>query len=123
MIYLRTKLTVFDNSGVLLVRCIHVSEAIKRRARLGTFVMVSVKKKKYQLTHLSLKEKVIPGVVVASSWNTRRESGYHIKFDLNAVILITKQKTMIGHRVLGPLCKEIYKQSFIKDINFIKKTI
>lgn len=123
MIYLKTKLQIFDNSGVLLVKCIHVLESRMKRAKLGTFVMVSLKKKKYQLNHLSLKEKVLRGLVVASNWNTRRKSGYYIKFDSNAVILLTKQNALIGHRILGPLCNEIHKHAFLKDINFIKKTI
>jgi len=127
MIYLKTKLYVFDNTGILLVRCIHVPEVRKGCATLGTLVVVIPKKKQLKKAEekidLSLKSKVFLGIICGVKKKIRRKAGYLISFEKNSVILLTKDYNLIARRIVGPVCHEVLKYHFMHEISALKKTI
>ncbi|XXN13746.1 MAG: uL14 family ribosomal protein [Candidatus Hodgkinia cicadicola] len=105
MIQMQTVIRTADNSGIRYVRCIKVLGASKKRwARIGELIKVSAidvtSRSKYK------EGKVLNAIVVrtAKPFVRRFEQ---IRFNNNAVVLLTEKLEPIGSRVLGPIPREI----------------
>ena len=115
MIQMQTELEVADNSGARRVMCIKVLGGSKRRyAGVGDVVRISVKDavprgkvKKGEVCH---------AVVVRTKKGVRRQDGSVLRFDSNAVILLTPQLQPLGTRVFGPVPRELRTERFMKII-------
>lgn len=110
MIQKQTYLKVADNSGALEVMCIHiVGSTRKRYARLGDIIICAVKK---GTAGAGVKKSdVVPGVIVRTKKEFRRDDGSYIRFGDNAVVILNKeQEEMVGTRVFGPVAREIRKK-------------
>lgn len=115
MIQLRSRLKVADNSGARIVECIHVLGGYKPRyARIGDVITVSVKEavpfgmvKKGEVHH---------AVIVRQKKEIRRKDGSYIRFDENAVVILTAVDSPEpkGTRVFGPIAREIKNRGFDK---------
>jgi large subunit ribosomal protein L14 len=108
MIQMKTRLVVADNSGAREVQCIKVLGGSHRRyARVGDVIRVAVKdvipgRGKIQ------KGQVCKAIVVRTSSGTRRQDGSLIRFDDNAVVLISESSgELIGTRIFGPVPREL----------------
>ena len=116
MIQMQTELEVADNSGARRVMCIKVLGGSKRRyAGVGDVVRISVKDavprgkvKKGEVCH---------AVVVRTKKGVRRQDGSVLRFDSNAVILLTPQLQPLGTRVFGPVPRELRTERFMKIIS------
>ena len=89
MIQTESRLKVADNSGAKEVLCLHVLGGSTRRyASVGDKIVVSVK-------HASpggiKKGTVSKAVIVRTRKEIRRKDGTYIRFDDNAVVLLTPQ--------------------------------
>ncbi|MBI5049555.1 MAG: 50S ribosomal protein L14 [Nitrospirae bacterium] len=122
MIQLRSMLEVADNSGAKKVQCIKViGGSHKRYARLGDIVVVSVKE---ALPESNFKKgTVAKGVVVRSRKETRRADGSYIRFDENAVVLITAEGDPAGTRIFGPVARELRWKEFMKIISLAPEVL
>jgi large subunit ribosomal protein L14 len=105
MIQLNAKLSVFDNSGIKMVKCIRIFNGKNN----FMFLLVTVKT-------LRLKQKVKPkikkgSVIFAYLLKTTsvytKFSGLKIKADTNGVILLNKQFQPISSRITGVVPKQI----------------
>ena len=122
MIQMQTKLTVADNSGARSVMCIKVLGGSKQRvAGVGNVIRVSVKDavprgkvKKGEVWH---------AVVVRTKKGVRRNDGSVIRFDSNAVILLTAQLQPLGTRVFGPVPRELRTERFMKIISLASEVL
>jgi large subunit ribosomal protein L14 len=122
MIQMQTVLTVADNSGARSVMCIKVLGGSKRRyAGVGDVIRVSVKDavprgkvKKGEVWH---------AVVVRTKKRVRRGDGSVIRFDSNAVILLTAQLQPLGTRVFGPVPRELRTERFMKIISLASEVL
>jgi large subunit ribosomal protein L14 len=122
MIQMQTKLAVADNSGARSVMCIKVLGGSKRRyAGVGDVIRVSVKDavprgkvKKGEVWH---------AVVVRTKKRVRRADGSVIRFDSNAVILLTAQLQPVGTRVFGPVPRELRTERFMKIISLASEVL
>lgn len=122
MIQMQTKLAVADNSGARSVMCIKVPGGSKRRyAGVGDVIRVSVKDavprgkvKKGEVWH---------AVVVRTKKRVRRGDGSVIRFDSNAVILLTAQLQPLGTRVFGPVPRELRTERFMKIISLASEVL
>lgn len=122
MIQMQTKLAVADNSGARKVMCIKVLGGSKRRyAGVGDVIRVSVKDavprgkvKKGEVWH---------AVVVRTKKRVRRGDGSVIRFDSNAVILLTAQLQPLGTRVFGPVPRELRTDKFMKIISLASEVL
>lgn len=122
MIQMQTELTVADNSGARSVMCIKVLGGSKRRyAGVGDVIRVSVKEavprgkvKKGEVWH---------AVVVRTKKRVRRNDGSVIRFDSNAVILLTAQLQPLGTRVFGPVPRELRTERFMKIISLASEVL
>lgn len=94
-----------DNSGAKKLRCIHIFYGSKKTpGKLGDLMRISLKKNKYSK---NLTKKMYFGILLNSSFNTRRKSGHFIKFEKNKVLVLTETKSIIGTRLLNPIAKEV----------------
>ncbi|MCH9636997.1 50S ribosomal protein L14 [Candidatus Rickettsiella isopodorum] len=122
MIQMQTELAVADNSGARSVMCIKVLGGSKRRyAGVGDVIRVSVKEavprgkvKKGEVWH---------AVVVRTKKRVRRSDGSVIRFDSNAVILLTAQLQPLGTRVFGPVPRELRTERFMKIISLASEVL
>lgn len=116
MIQMGSVLTVADNSGAKIVRCVKVLGGSKKMcARIADKVVVSVRE-----VLVSNKVKigeVFHAVVVRTKNNIKRNDGVVIKFSDNAVVLFDKQNELIGTRIFGPVPREIKDAGFQKIVS------
>jgi len=122
MIQPRSILEVADNSGVKRVQCIRVlGGGHKRYAGLGDIIVVSVKE---AIPESNFKKgTVAKAVVVRSKKETRRPDGSYIRFDQNAVVLITQEGEPAGTRIFGPVARELRWKEFMKIISLAPEVL
>lgn len=122
MIQLRSMLEVADNSGAKKARCIKVLGGAKRRyARLGDIVVISVKE---AIPDSNIKKgDKAKAVVVRTRKEHRRPDGSYIRFDQNAVVLITAQNEPVGTRIFGPVARELRWKEFMKIISLAPEVL
>lgn len=108
MIQQGMRLTVADNSGAKIAYCIKVLRGSRHRyATLGNEIVISVKK---AISSGNVKEgDVCKAVVVRTCRPVRRYDGSYIKFDDNAVVLLSENGEMKGSRIFGPITSELHK--------------
>ncbi|HCC68463.1 MAG TPA: 50S ribosomal protein L14 [Nitrospiraceae bacterium] len=122
MIQLRSILDVADNSGAKKVQCIKALGGFHRKyAGIGDVVVVSVKE---ALPDGNIKKGVVAkAVVVRTKKETRRPDGSYIRFDQNAVVLISPQGEPIGTRIFGPVARELRWKGFMKIISLAPEVL
>lgn len=108
MIQAQSVVNVADNSGARRVMCIKVLGGSKRRyANIGDVIKVSVKE---AIPRGKVKKgDVMRAVVVRTRKGVRRDDGSLIRFDSNAVVLLSAQNQPIGTRIFGPVTRELRK--------------
>ena len=117
MIQMQTILQCADNSGASLLRCIKVIGGSGRKyAFAGDVVVVSVigiNNKKTRGSSKIKKGDMSRAVVVRTKKTSLRVDGSYVKFDSNAVVLISNQGEPVGSRVFGPIDREV-RSNYIK---------
>ena len=122
MIQQESRLTVADNSGAKEVLCIRVLGGTKRRyASLGDIIVVSVKN---ALPSGNIKKgTVTKAVVVRTKKEVRRNDGSYIRFDDNAVVLLTAAGELRGTRIFGPVARELREKQFMKIVSLAPEVL
>ncbi len=111
MIQAQTRLKVADNSGAKVVQCIKVLGGSRRRyARLGDVIVAVVKEAEPRKA--VKKHEVVRAVVVRQKKSYRRQDGSYISFDENAVVILDKEKTLRGSRIIGPVPRELKARGY-----------
>ena len=121
MIQMQSELEVADNSGARRVECIKVLGGSKRRyANISDVIVISVKD---ALPNAKVKKgEVYIAVVVRTRKGVRRTDGSVIRFDSNAVVLLTKQLQPIGTRIFGPVTREL-RDKFMRIISLAPEVL
>ncbi len=106
MIQQESRCTVADNSGAKEVLCIRVLGGTKKRyASLGDIVVVTVKS---AIPSSEMKKGTVSrAIVVRTKKEVRRQDGSYIRFDDNAVVLLSNTGEMRGTRIFGPVAREL----------------
>ncbi len=122
MIQMQTNLEVADNSGARRVMCIKVLGGSKRRyAGVGDRIIVSVKE---AIPRGRVKKgEVLQAVVVRTSQGINRKDGSTIRFDKNAVVIVTQQSEPIGTRIFGPVPRELRAKNHMKIISLAPEVL
>ena len=122
MIQLQTVLNAADNSGAKSLMCIKVMGGTRRRyAAVGDLIKVSVKD---AIPRCKVKKgEVYDAVVVRTRRGVRRADGSLIKFDGNAVVLLTNKLEPIGTRIFGPVTRELRTAQFMKIISLAPEVL
>lgn len=120
MVQVGTVLKVADNSGAKKLKLIGIPGSSRIRfASVGDIVTVAVSGAD---SAGSVKDhSVAKAVIVRTRKEFRRKDGSHIRFDDNAAVLITKDKSMVGSRVFGPVARELREAGFLKIISLAKE--
>lgn len=114
MIQPRSIVNIVDNTGAKIGRIFKVLGSSKKRyAEIGDIVVLSVQKAE---PRKAVKKKdVLKAVVVRQVKPFRRKDGSYIRFDENAVVIVTLAKKVynpVGGRVFGPIPRELSEMGF-----------
>ena len=125
MIQNGTFLQVVDNLAIKELKSIRILGGLKKKAKLGDFLVTSVKKMIPKKTKdIGLKKGSLTfALVIQTNEITNRLDGQKIKYTKNAAILADKQKRILGSKMDSPIFKEFRKKKSIKFINSSFQTI
>ena len=122
MIQLQTILNAADNSGARTLMCIKVLGGTRRRyATIGDVIKVSVKDAAPR--GRVKKGEVYDAVVVRTAKGVRRADGSLVRFDSNAVVLLTPKLEPIGTRIFGPVTRELRTERFMKIVSLAPEVL
>jgi large subunit ribosomal protein L14 len=121
MIQQESRLTVADNSGAKEVLCIRVLGGTKKRyATVGDKIIVSVKSA--LPSGEAKKGTVSRAVIVRTTKEIRRQDGSYIRFDDNAVVLLTNTDEVRGTRIFGPVAREL-RDKYMKIVSLAPEVL
>ena len=123
MIQQESRLKVADNTGAREILCIRVQGGSRRRyAGVGDVITATVKTAIPQGT--VKKGEVVKAVVVRTAKERRRPDGSYIRFDDNAVVILTTDaKNPRGTRIFGPVARELRGKKFMKIISLAPEVL
>ena len=122
MIQQESRCIVADNSGAKEVLCIRVLGGTRKKyASLGDKIIVTVK---HALPSGNIKKGTVSkAVVVRTKKEVKRPDGSYIRFDDNAVVLLTPQDELRGTRIFGPVARELREKQFMKIVSLAPEVI
>ena len=122
MIQQESRLSVADNSGAKEVLCIRVLGGTKKRyAGIGDKIVVTVKA---AIPSGNIKKgTVTKAVVVRTKKEVRRKDGSYIRFDDNAVVLLTATEELRGTRIFGPVARELREKQYLKIVSLAPEVL
>ncbi len=122
MIQMETLLNVADNSGAKTAKCIKVLGGSKRMSsNVGDIIVLAVQS---IIPGAKVKKgEVVRGVIVRTKKEVKRSDGSTIRFDDNAVVLISKDGMPIGTRVSGPIARELRAGNFMKILSLAEEVL
>ena len=121
MIQQESRLKVADNSGAKEVLCIRVLGGSKRRyASVGDQIVVTVK----EASPGGVKKGTVSkAVIVRTKKEIRRKDGSYIRFDDNAVVLLTAADEPRGTRIFGPVARELRDKDYMRIISLAPEVL
>ncbi len=120
MVQVGSVLKVADNSGAKSLKLIGIPGSSRRRfASVGDIVTVAVSGA--SSTGTVKDHSVVKAVIVRTRKEYRRKDGSHIRFDDNAAVVVSKDKSMVGTRVFGPVARELREAGFLKIVSLAKE--
>jgi large subunit ribosomal protein L14 len=122
MVQQESRLAVADNSGAKEVLCIRVLGGTKKRyAGIGDKIIVTVKS---AIPSGNIKKgTVTKAVIVRTKKHVRRADGSYIRFDDNAVVLLTPGEEMRGTRIFGPVARELREKQYMKIVSLAPEVL
>jgi large subunit ribosomal protein L14 len=122
MIQQESMVKVADNSGAKTGLVIRVLGGTRRRyAGLGDIVIIAVKT---ALPNGAVKKSdVARAVVVRTVKETRRKDGTYIRFDENAVVIITDAGEPKATRIFGPVARELREKKYMKIVSLAPEVL
>ena len=122
MIQQESMVKVADNSGAKTALVIRVLGGTRRRyAGLGDVVVVAVKS---ALPNGTVKKSdVARAVVVRTVKETRRKDGSYIRFDENAVVMISENGEPRATRIFGPVARELREKKYMKIVSLAPEVL
>ena len=122
MIQQETRCRVADNTGAKELLVIRVLGGSARRyAGIGDTVVGTVKD---ALPGGGVKKgEVVKAVVVRTAKERRRPDGSYIRFDDNAVVLLTDSRNPRGTRIFGPVARELRDKRFMKIVSLAPEVL
>ena len=122
MVQQESRLSVADNSGAKEVLCIRVLGGTgKRYAGIGDKIVVTVKS---AIPSGNIKKGTVSkAVVVRTKKEVRRADGSYIRFDDNAVVLLTATEELRGTRIFGPVARELREKQYLKIVSLAPEVL
>lgn len=122
MIQQESRCVVADNSGAKEVLCIRVLGGTRKKyASLGDKIVVTVK---HSIPSGNVKKGTVSkAVVVRTKKEVKRSDGSYIRFDDNAVVLLTATDELRGTRIFGPVARELREKQFMKIVSLAPEVL
>jgi large subunit ribosomal protein L14 len=128
MIQPYTYVDVADNTGAKTAMVIQVLKGstprgrfLRKTATIGDLVVMAVKK---AIPGGDAKDgDVVRGVVVRCKQPIRRADGSYVRFDRNAVVLITPEGEPRGTRIFGAVARELREKNYMKIVSLASEVI
>ena len=122
MVQQETRLAVADKSGAKEVLCIRVLGGTKKRyASVGDKIVVAIKS---AIPSGNVKKGTVSkAVVVRTKKHVRRQDGSYIRFDDNAVVLLTGADELRGTRIFGPVARELREKQYLKIVSLAPEVL
>lgn len=122
MVQQQTILKVADNSGAKEILCIRVmGGSFRRYGNIGDVIIGSVKK---ATPGGGVKKgDVVKAVIVRTKNGIKRNDGSKIRFDENAAVLISDDKTPRGTRIFGPVARELREKEYMKILSLAPEVL
>lgn len=120
MIQPKTILQVLDNSGAKAVKCIKILGGLKKKyGVIGDYIIISVQqlRNKSKATSKVKKKEIYKALIVKTKTKIRKNTGFEKLFTTNAVVLLNKQKKLIGTRILTSMSDSLNKKKLQKITN------
>ena len=121
MIQLRSLLDVADNTGARTASYIRKTGQITDGAGVGDIITVNIKDSSTDAT--VKKGEVAKAVVVRTKVPVRRPDGSYLRFDSNAIVIITPDGNPKGTRIFGPVARELRAKNFMKIISLAPEVL
>ena len=122
MIQQESRLAVADNTGAKELLCIRVmGGSVRRYANIGDIIVATVKDA--IPGGMVKKGDVVKAVVVRTVKGVKRKDGSFIRFDENAAVIITDDKTPRGTRIFGPVARELRDKQFMKIVSLAPEVL
>ena len=119
-----SRLVVADNSGAKVVMAFRLlGGSLRKSANIGDIIICSVKSAAPNST--IKKGQVVKAVIVRTKKGITRSNGSHIKFDDNAVVIISDDGSPKGTRVFGPVARELREkgEGFMKIVSLAPEVL
>ncbi len=122
MIQQESRLSVADNSGAKEVLCIRVLGGTRKRyAGIGDKIIVTIKD---AMPSGNVKKGTVSkAVVVRTKKHVRRSDGSYIRFDDNAVVLLSPTDEIRGTRIFGPVARELREKQYMKIVSLAPEVL
>ena len=121
MVQNESRLAVADNSGAKEVLVIRILGGTRKRyASVGDKIVVTIKN---ALPSGNVKKGTVhKAVVVRTKKEIRRADGSYIRFDDNAVVLLTNTDEVRGTRIFGPVAREL-RDKYMKIVSLAPEVL
>ena len=121
MVQIRTRLDVADNTGARMAKMIGVIGKPTLIAHVGDIIIAHIREA--QSGGTVKKGEVVRAVVVRTKHPLRREDGWYLRFDSNAIVIIDKDNNPKGTRIFGPVARELRENGFMKIISLAPEVL
>jgi large subunit ribosomal protein L14 len=119
---------VADNTGAKTAMVIQVLKGstprgrfLRKTATVGDTVVAAVKK---AIPGGEAKDgEVVRGVVVRTKHPLRRPDGSYVRFDRNAIVLITVDGEPRGTRIFGAVARELRERNYMKIVSLASEVV
>jgi large subunit ribosomal protein L14 len=118
----RSIITISDNTGARIARCVKVLGGSKKRyGRIGDIIVVSIRD---AIPGATVKKgDVAKAVLIRTKKEVRRKDGSYVKFDENAAVIIDEANEPKGTRIFGPVARELRDRKFMKIVSLAPEVI
>ena len=116
-----TRCRVADNTGARELLVIRVLAGNKQYAEIGDVVVGTVKQ---AVPGGSVKKSdVVKAVVVRTAKEFGRQDGSTIRFDDNAVVILSDRLNPKGTRIFGPVARELREKNYMKIVSLAPEVL
>lgn len=121
MIQMLSSVRVADNTGAKEAKMIRRLGQMKRTAGVGDEIIVHIRDASPDSN--VKKGSVCRAVIVRTRAPIKRSDGSYLRFDGNAVVLISNDGAPRGSRVYGPIARELRQKRYMKIISLAPEVL
>ena len=118
---MESKVQVADNTGARVAKMIGVIGTRSRSAGVGDVITAHIRE---SIPTANVKKgDVVRAVVVRTASPIRRSDGSTLRFDINAIVIIDKDKNPRGTRIFGPVARELREKNYMKIVSLAPEVL